>query len=239
MRLFLILLTFLIPTLATAADSGGADVESISSRAAELRLPFGEVEEVRKTPISGLFEVRSGRNIFYSDAKGDYFMLGANLIDSDARKNLTRERLEELNRIEWSKLPLDKAVVSGDKHAKLKLAVFTDPDCPYCRKLEKELKDLKGVKVYTFLYPLEQLHKHARAKSEAIWCSKDQHKMLQKVMLEKFVPEKATCKTPIDDIQKLAQQLSINGTPSFISGDGRMGAGVKSAADMKAWLENR
>jgi len=238
MRLFLLLLSFMISTVALAAG-GKADVHAISKKATELQLPFGEIDEVRETPIPGLFEVRSGRNLYYSDSKGDYFLFGADIIDTNAKKSLTRESKEELNRIDWSSLPLDKAIISGDKHAKLKLAVFTDPDCPYCRKLEKILKELKDVKVYTFLYPLDKLHPNARAKSAAIWCSKDQHKMLQKVMLEKFVPEKASCETPLDAIGTLAQKLNINGTPTMIAGDGRIAAGGKSAADLKTWLENK
>ena len=237
MRSTLLLLLFMLPGLASAGSSK-ADIESITQKSAEL-LRVTQVDEVRKTPIKGLFEVRSGRNIYYSDAKGDYFVLGASIIDSAAKKNLTQARKEEINRIDWSTLPLDKAIVSGDKKAKLKLAIFTDPDCPYCKKLEEELKTLKGVKVYTFLFPLVQLHPNARAKSASIWCSKDQHKMLQKVMLENFTPEAATCDTPLDAIAALAQKLKINGTPAMIAGDGRLVSGGKKAADIKSWLENK
>jgi len=237
MRSILILLLLVMPTLASAGSSK-ADIDAITKHSAEL-LRVEQVDEVRKTPIKGLFEVRSGRNIYYSDAKGDYFVLGASIIDTAAKKNLTSARKEEINRIDWSSLPLEKAVVSGDKNGKLKLAIFTDPDCPYCKKLEEELKILDGVKVYTFLYPLVQLHPNARAKSASIWCSKDQHKMLQKVMLENFTPEAATCDTPLDAIAALAKKLNINGTPALIAGDGRMVAGGKAAADIKKWLENR
>lgn len=238
MRIILTLILSIVPSFAFANDSS-ADLHAISQKASKLRLPFEQVDEIRKTPIPGLFEVRSGRNIYYSDAKGDYFLFGADIVDTNAMKSLTRERKEEINRIDWNQLPLDKAIISGDNDAKLKLAIFTDPDCPYCRKLEKELKLLEGVKVYTFLLPLEQLHPNARAKSAAIWCSKNQHKMLQKVMLEKFIPEAATCNTPIDAIQVLAQKLNINGTPALIAGDGRIASGGKSAANLKAWLENK
>ena len=244
MRLSLILisLTLLLTSCSSVeslfCSSKEADIELIRKHSASL-LKVDKVDEVRKTPIEGLFEVRSGTNIYYADAKGDYFVLGASIIDTAAKKNLTNARKEEINRIDWSQLPLDKAIVSGDKNAKLKLAIFTDPDCPYCRKLEEELKLLKGVTVYTFLYPLVQLHPNAWAKSEGIWCSEDQHAMLQKVMLERFIPEAANCETPLTAITALAQKLGINGTPAMIAGDGRMVAGGKSAADIKTWLENR
>jgi len=244
MRLSLILISFtLLLTSCSSIESlvcssQESDIESIRKNSAAL-LQVEQVDEVRKTPIEGLFEVRSGTKLYYADAKGDYFVLGASIIDTAAKKNLTNARKEEINRIDWSQLPLDKAIISGDKNAKLKLAIFTDPDCPYCRKLEEELKLLKGVTVYTFLYPLVQLHPNAWAKSEGIWCSEDQHGMLQKVMLERFIPEAASCETPLDAIAALAQKLNINGTPAMIAGDGRMVAGGKAAADIKAWLENR
>lgn len=220
----------------SADEMGKADMRAIAKKSSEL-LRVEKVDELRETPIPGLFEVRSGRNIYYSDASGEHFVLGANIIETATKRNLTRERKEEVNRIDWSTLPLDKAISSGEQRSQLKLAVFTDPDCPYCRTLEEELKDLKGVAVYTFLMPIKQLHPHAYAKSEAIWCSSDPHGMLQKVMLEKFVPEKANCVTPIDDIIALAKRLNITGTPTLIAGDGRMASGGKSAAAIKAWLK--
>jgi len=202
-------------------------------------IPSLDITAVKETPISGLFELQVGKNIYYSDAQGKHLISGAHLFEVETRRDLTKERLEELNSIDWNILPLDKAIVSGDKNAKLSLAVFTDPDCPYCKRLEEELKNLTGVKVYTFLFPLESLHPQARAKSEGIWCSENRHEMMLKVMLDKFIPEKATCDTPIADIIALAQKLNISGTPTIIAGDGRIASGGKDADALKAWLENK
>jgi len=202
-------------------------------------IPTLDITAVKETPIKGLFELQVGKNIYYSDGQGKYLVSGGNIFEVESRRNLTKERLEEINRIDWSLLPLDKAIVSGDNNATLNLAVFTDPDCPYCKKLEEELKKLTGVKVYTFLFPLESLHPQARAKSEGIWCSENPHATMLKVMLDKFIPEKATCDTPIADIIALAKKLNISGTPTIISGDGRIASGGKDADDLKTWLENR
>ncbi len=231
-------LLFVLTGCSNAGEEAKANMQAIAQKSSEL-LRVEKVDELRETPIPGLFEVRSGRNIYYSDASGEHFVLGANIIETSTKRNLTRERKEEVNRIDWSTLPLDKAILSGERKSQLKLAIFTDPDCPYCRTLEKELKQLKGVAVYTFLMPIKQLHPHAHAKSEAIWCSKDQHKMLQKVMLEKFTPEKANCVTPIDDIIALAKKLNITGTPTLIAGDGRIASGGKSATAIKSWLSKK
>jgi len=237
MRPLLFVFVMFISTLAIAGgNKNSADIESIRSHAVNV-LPNSRIDEVKASPIPGLYEVRSGRNIFYSDADGRHFIMGQ-LLDTVARKNLTQARMEQLNRMDWNILPLDKAVVSGDKDAKLKLAIFTDPECPFCRKFEKELAKLKGVTVYSFLYPLS-FHKHARRWSTAIWCSKDRHKMLIDIMVNNADPEAGTCETPIDEINALAKKLDIHGTPTLISGDGRLASGGKAAAQLKAWLQEK
>jgi len=243
MRLLLLICSMLLSTAVFAHDNHhdtnttGADIASIRSHAANV-LRGAEIKAVRPSPIAGLYEVQSGRNIFYSDADGSHFLIGGHMIDSVARKDLTRARLEEINKVDWSLLPLDKAVVSGDPHGKLKLAVFTDPECPYCRKFEHELAKIKGVKVYSFLFPLS-FHKHAKKWSTAIWCSKNRHKTMIDIMVNNADPKAGTCDTPIDEIAQLGKTLGITGTPTLIAGDGRLSPGGKGAAQLKAWLQQK
>jgi len=231
------MLALLSPLSAMAAGEN----EASAKIAAQIRAGIADlnITAVRNTPMPGIYEIQVGRNIYYSDADGKHLIAGGHMFETGTHRDITRERLEELNRIDWSALPLDKAIVSGDKRAKLQVAVFTDPECPYCKRLEAELKNVKGVKVYTFLYPLSQIHPHAQAKAEAIWCSKNRHDTLLKVMLENAMPSSGTCKTPLADIQQLAAKLGISGTPTLIAQDGRMYAGVKTASELKAWLENK
>lgn len=185
----------------------------------------------------GLYEVRIGDNIFYTDASGDH-MISGHIFDTAARSDITQARIEYLNRVDWKTLPLKNAIVSGDPKGK-PVAVFTDPDCPFCRHLEKEMPNVKGVKVYTFLMPLESIHKHARGKAEAIWCARDKHKALQSVMLDDKQAadlKSRDCKTPIDENIALAESLGINGTPTLIAGDGRKHAGSFTAEQLEAWV---
>ncbi|HCS12901.1 MAG: protein-disulfide isomerase [Zetaproteobacteria bacterium CG06_land_8_20_14_3_00_59_53] len=185
----------------------------------------------------GLYEVRIGDNIFYTDASGDH-MISGHIFDTAARSDITQARIEDLNRVDWKTLPLKNAIVSGDPKGK-PVAVFTDPDCPFCRHLEKEMPNVKGVKVYTFLMPLESIHKHARGKAEAIWCARDKHKALQSVMLDDKQAadlKSRDCKTPIDENIALAESLGINGTPTLIAGDGRKHAGSFTAEQLEAWV---
>jgi thiol:disulfide interchange protein DsbC len=237
MRSFIITLT---ATLLLAACSSGK-IEQKSDVEADIRkaIPDLQIDAIKPSPIDGLYEIQVGKGLFYTDASGKHLIAGGHIFETASHRDLTRERLEAINRIDWNILPLDKAIVSGDAEAPLKLAVFTDPDCPYCKKLENELKTVQGVKVYTFLYPLTQLHPDARAKADSIWCSKDQHQAMLDVMLEGKVLPAATCQTPLDEIAAIGQKLGINGTPTIIAGDGRMVAGGKPASELKAWLAGK
>jgi len=186
--------------------------------------------------IPGLYEIRSGNNIFYTDASGEHLISG-HIFSTKNHKDLTAARLEDINRVDWNKLPLKNAVVSGDPNG-TPVAIFTDPECPYCRRLEQELPRVKGVKVYTFLFPLVQIHPDARAMAEAIWCSKNQHKTLQDIMVNGTPLNRIKsniCKTPIDDNLKLAASLGITGTPTLIAHDGRKHAGVMPADQLMQW----
>ena len=236
MRLFIFILTMITSSLAIAGDN--ADAGKDVTKKIQAAFPTITVDGVRKAPVSGLYVIQAGKGVFYSDLNGEHVIFGAQIIELATKRNLTQERMIELSRIDWNILPLDKAIVSGDEHAKLKVAVFTDPDCPYCKQLEAELKHATGIKIYTFLLPLSSLHPGARAKAEAIWCSKNQHATMLKVILDGATLKKAKCDTPLDDIAALAKKIGINGTPTLIAGDGRVSPGVKMADDLKVWLLN-
>ena len=235
MRLLIVLMLLLIPGSLCAAD----DANVAPKVAEQIRLQNSgmKIDTVRHTPVSGIYEITTGGNIYYVDRTGKYLISG-HLFETGSKKDLTAVRLEQINRVDWSVLPLDKAIVSGDSDG-AEVAVFTDPDCPYCRKFEENLKDIKGVKVYTFLLPLTQLHPDARRKSEAIWCAKDRHAALQQVMLNDKTISGAGCKTPLDEIAALAAKLSINGTPTLISRDGRKLSGMLPSDKLKLWLATK
>ncbi len=203
-----------------------------------LRLsPRFKVDAIRPlNVIPGLYEIRSGRNIFYTDAMGNYLISG-HIFNTKNHKDLTSARLEDINRVDWNSLPLKDAIVSGDPKG-IPVAIFTDPECPYCRRLEHELSKVRGLKIYTFLFPLVQIHPMARAEAEAIWCSKDRNKTLQDIMLRGIPLKKIKsfkCKTPIDRNLKLAEGMNITGTPTLVARDGRKHAGTMSADQLMQW----
>jgi len=232
----------MLGTSATAIAGAPLNMDKIEKTISKnlLRLsPQLQVKSVRTLDaIPGLYEVHVRDTVFYTDAEGRYLISG-HIIETATKKDLTQASIENLNRVDWSTLPLKDAVVSGDPKG-TPVAVFTDPDCPYCRQLEQELPKVKGIKFYTFLFPLVSIHKDSRAKSIAIWCAKNQHKALQQIMLHDKQAgdiKSTVCNNPIDDNLKLAESLGINGTPTLIAKDGRKHAGGFSAEQLMEWAK--
>lgn len=150
--------------------AGQADELKTAADNFKTRYPKTKVLAYRLTPLSGIFEATVGKEVIYFD-KTARFVFSGRLLDMDRGEDLTDKRLKDLRRIPFDSLPLDKAVKTVYGNGKRKLAVFTDVDCPFSRKLGTTLESLKDVTVYTFLFPLESIHPEARGKSDAIWCA--------------------------------------------------------------------
>ncbi len=184
------------------------------------RLPnFPTIDEVSKTPMPGLYEVRiNGADILYTDAEGNYLLQGA-LIDTRAKVNLTEERMEKLTAVPFSDLPFKDAFTIVKGNGKRKLAVFEDPNCGYCKKFERDLAKIDNVTVHVFLYPI--LSKDSTDKSKAIWCAKDKGKAFTDWMVKDVTPPAATCdSTAVDRNVEFGKKNRITGTPTlfFVNG---------------------
>ena len=194
----------------------------------ESRMGDATIKSIEKTPVPGLYEVNLGSQIVYSDATGNYVLIG-DLVDTRNSKNLTEARLADTNKIEFAKLPLENAVKVVKGNGSRKIAVFSDPNCPYCKQLESTLKSIDNVTVYTFLYPV--LSPDSTAKSKSIWCSKDRGTTWEGWMLDHKAPTTAgTCDTTaIDKNLKLGRSMNVIGTPTVFLTDGRRLPGVVPA----------
>lgn len=209
--------------------------EASLKKAIETTYPKVKVQSVTKTPFAGLYEVYVDGHIIYSDEKLNFMLVEGRLIDPKNKRDLTAERMDELTRVDFSTLPLEKAVKVVKGNGSRKLVVFSDPDCPYCKKLEqKELAGITDVTIYTFLYPLEGLHPDAANKSKAIWCAPDRTKAWQEWILNGRLPKSAaSCDTPIGDIAELGRKLGIASTPTLIFADGRRLLGAYPAKEIE------
>ncbi|RCS58604.1 DsbC family protein [Parvibium lacunae] len=208
------------PTPTPAVTLG--PVEARLKKTFEERDNF-KVESVIKTPYLGLYEVRVGNEIFYTDDKGEQFIIGE-IIDAKRRVNLTQQRIAELQRIKFSDLPLELAVKNVRGNGKQVIAVFEDPNCGYCKRFQKTLSKLDNLTVYTFLIGI--LAPDSRDKAQSILCAKDRNKVHLAWMLDGTTPPATKCEGAFTKSMELARKLGVESTPTLYFADGRRVAGA-------------
>lgn len=207
--------------------------ETAVKKLVEPRLGEGvKVDSVTKTPYSGLFEVRVGSDVIYTDEKAQFLFVG-NVIDAKSGTNYTRARTEELSKIKFSDLPLELALkmVKGD--GKRVIAVFEDPNCGYCKQFRKTLAGMDNITVYTFMYNI--LSDDSTAKSKNIWCASDRNKAWDDWMISGKAASTApaNCITPHDKVLALGQKLRVTGTPAIFFSDGTRIPGAVNAKGLE------
>ncbi len=205
------------------ADSDDAPPDVVAKIRATLhqRIPELKIEGIHKGPLPGLYELNTGAELLYSNDTGTLIFAGR-VIDSQSRQDLTSERWNALNAIDFNALPLDQAIKTVRGDGSRKLAVFADPLCPYCKQLEEQMQGITNITVYTFLYPIETIHPGASVKAVEIWCSKERSAAWSKWMLQKVEPGDTRCKgAPIEPLQKLGEKLHVDSTPTMFTADGR------------------
>lgn len=224
MRTFITLLCTLL--LTTACDAGQDNIK----KNLEARFPGIRVDSVTKSPVNGLYEVVvEGSHVVYSDQNANYIIDGV-MIDTATKRNLTAEKVDKLNEVKFDSLPLQQAIKIVHGNGKRRLAVFSDPDCPFCRKLEPELAQLNDVTIYIFEYPLP-MHTDAARKARLIWCSPDPAKAWDDLMLRNQLPAgKDDCPNPIEANLALGQKLNVQGTPNIILSNGKRIPGLVPAS---------
>jgi thiol:disulfide interchange protein DsbC len=222
---------------ASAAVEGNSTALTALKEKIESRFPGTKIIDVQPAPVAGLYEIFTGDAIAYADLSGEHLFVGS-LMNTATRENMTADRVNARNSVDFNSLPFDRAIKVVKGNGKRRLAVFADPDCPYCAQLEKELSKLADVTVYTFLYPLANIHPDAPARARAIWCAQDRSSTWTQWMLEKKTPSTAPeCKTdPVDELVTLGRQLRINGTPTMYLENGRRVDGMVDAARLDKLL---
>ncbi|MEB0032981.1 DsbC family protein [Undibacterium sp. RTI2.1] len=209
---------------AVAADKNADLIKKL-----EVRVGAGEIETITKTPYGELYEVKTKRDVIYTDKEGKYLFAGR-VIDTASGKNLTEERLDDINKVDFKSLPLDLALKYTKGNGKRVFAIFEDPNCGYCKKFRKTLQDMDNVTVYTFQYNI--LTEESKTKSRDIWCMPDRSKAWDEWMLNNKAPvtAAASCTSPSDKVLELGKKYRIQGTPAIIFTDGSR---IPGAVDVK------
>lgn len=231
-RLLMIIAAATVATVATAARADDAAARATLQRA----FPRSPIQGISKTPVPGVLEAAIEGQVFYITEDGGY-ILGGPLLDVKADRNLTEARLEQINAIPFDSLPLDWAIKRVKGGGARKIAIFEDPDCPYCKTLEQTLAGMDNLTVYVFLYPIEQIHPDAAAKSRAVWCARDRVKAWDEVMRTGIAPAAADCDNPIGKIVEFGKRHRITGTPTTILADGRRLLGAVPRSELEAQLQ--
>jgi thiol:disulfide interchange protein DsbC len=213
--------------------------EASLKKAIEAAYPKFKVESITKTPYGGLYEVFMGGQIVYTDEKLTFLIAEGRLVDPKTKKDVTGERLDELTKIDFNSLPLDQAIKVVKGNGSRKLVVFSDVDCPFCKRLEQnELSNISDVTVYTFLYPIEQLHPDAAAKSKSIWCASNRVKAWNDWIFNNKLPASAgNCEVPLERVGELARKFGVTSTPTLIFSDGKRMLGAQPYKEIEKSMQ--
>lgn len=232
-----ILLGLLSVGICVNANAGRAEADMMQKL--RVMYPNTQFDQVIESEVKDLFEIKMGRNVAYTNKEGRYFLFG-HLYDMASQQDLTASRHRQGNektvKMYWPVDSLDNAIKTVRGDGSRKMAVFSDPDCGYCKRLEANLTKISDVTIYTFLYPLDQIHPEAKSKSISIWCAADQSQAWSDFMLGNKPAKLETCKHPINENIMLAQKFGVQGTPTMINEQGVALVGAASSAEIEAWL---
>lgn len=231
MKSWLSVLLLSIATLGTAH----ADIATVQKNL-KTNFPDIPVNSVNTTQFKDIYEVYMGGRIVYTNDDAKYFLVG-NLIDLPNQVNITEQRQQVLSSIDVSKLPLNQAIKKVKGKGQRVIYLFSDPDCPYCKKLEAELDKVDNLTIYLFINPITSLHPTADKTSKQIWCSSQPYQAWTDYTLKGIAPTaKDNCKNPIDKNLELAKKLEVTGTPTFFLKDGRRISGALPATELEMML---
>jgi thiol:disulfide interchange protein DsbC len=218
-----------------AAQAASPEMAAIR-KLIEQRVPGMEIRQITKTDIAGLYEVLADDRIVYVDPAVNYLFMGS-IYDLASKQNLTDARYQKLNRIAFDSLPFDQSFkrVRGD--GSRRIAMFSDADCPFCARIEKELQGMTNVTIYTFPFPIDSLHPAAAQKSRQIWCSADRGKAWDEWFQKQKLPDnKGDCANPVVANQALGEKLHISATPTLVFADGSVVPGAMPLAQLEQML---
>lgn len=229
-------LTSAVLLIAAVLASPVAHADENSVREAFMaRFKGMKPESVTRMPVGGLYEIVFEGQIVYTDEKLTYLISG-NLIDMRGKneRNLTRERTMQLTADALGK-SLDSAIKRVKGNGKRVLYTFEDPNCAYCKQLQKELVKVNDVTIYTFLWPI--LSPDSAEKSKAIWCAKDRARAWDDAMLKGVVPTGSKdCPTPLEKNMQMAQRFGMHGTPAIYLANGQQIGGYVPADQIEQAL---
>ena len=211
-----------------------ANVDTVKSNLSKQH-PKLNIENIQSTDMKGIYSGSMDGQVVYLGEDAQHILVGSMYRLSD-QKNLTQDLVLKQNSIDWKKLPLQDAVKSVRGNGKRQIAIFSDPNCPYCKQLEAELSKLNDVTIYTFIYPIKT---QSIAVSKQVFCEKDPALAWSNLISKGIQPSsKKTCANPVERNLSLGKSLGLTGTPAIIFSNGFKVMGSHPAQDIeKMWKE--
>ncbi|WP_109441711.1 DsbC family protein [Acinetobacter haemolyticus] len=210
-----------------------ANIETLKSNL-NKNYPNIQVTNIQTTEMTGLYSASLDNQIIYLDENAEHMFIGS-MVRLKDQKNLTKDLVLKQNSVDWQQLPLQDAIKTVKGNGKRQLAIFSDPNCPYCKQLEAELDKLNDVTIYTFIYPLKP---QSIAVSKQVWCEANPSYAWKNLLQKNVQPKAKTCANPIDRNLTLGRKLGVNGTPTLIFSNGLKMVGGRSAEDIQMiWKE--
>lgn len=200
----------------------------------------GQLESVQKAPFGDLYEVvvrgPDGVQIFYVDSRATVIIAGQ-AIDARSGRNLTEERQRKLTAVKWESLPFHWAITSVRGTGRRKIAILSDPNCPFCKRLEEDLARLNDITVHILPYAVIKPDSVRQAKS--VWCSKDRVKAWNDLMFRRIEPQAPTdCDNPIEKLIEYGNRLGANSTPTWFLETGERYSGAMPLEQLTKLLDH-
>ena len=211
-----------------------ANVDTVKTNLSKQH-PNLKIENIQATDMKGIYSGSMDGQVVYVGEDAQHILVGSMYRLSD-QKNLTKDLVLEQNSIDWKKLPLQEAVKSVRGNGKRQIAIFSDPNCPYCKQLEAEINKLNDVTIYTFIYPIKT---QSIAVSKQVFCEKDPTLAWSNLISKGIQPSSnKSCTNPIERNLSLGKSLGLNGTPAIVFSNGFKVMGVRSAPEIQQiWKE--
>lgn len=229
----------LILVLTVLATSALADETAVRGLIQSRIGIDAKIEQIERVPGTSLYEVAirsaDGPQLFYVDEGASVIVVG-HLLDGKSGRNLTEERLRKLNAIDWKSLPFDAAITMRRGNGRRKIAVFSDPNCPYCKRFEKDLARLDDISVHIFLYPV--IRPESIPLTKSVWCSANREKAWNDLMLRDIQPKAPpNCETPVERLVALGRKLGANSTPTWFVETGERFSGAMPLDEVRRALD--
>ena len=202
------------------------------------KFPGVSAEDIRSTPVDGLWEVAVGTQVVYLSDDGRYLFRGE-LQDLQTGTNLTDARQSTMRAELMGRVDESRMIVFSPEKPKHTVTVFTDIDCGYCRKLHQEMQAMNdlGIKVRYAFYPRSGPGSASWSKAEAVWCSPDRNGAMTRAKAGQNVTAPDCGNTPVADQYRLGNDMGVRGTPAILTDDGTMLPGYVPADRLAAWLD--